>query len=147
MPAALSMESGGVAAVCDPRAGLGADGVLRVTVAGSAREAGVFDQLPAGVTQDDWYLDRREPDGSVVESRPEGVRLFAHYLWLAGLERRRRFVVGTFCGARLVELHSVDDVDADVTVTADGSDERGTSQLMALGKLADHWWQAQVRTS
>ena len=100
MPAGVDLAPAAVSALCDRRQGLGADGVLRVTVAGSAREAGVFDALPEGVTADDWFMDYRNADGSVAEMCGNGVRVFAHYLWCAGLERRREFVVGSRAGAR-----------------------------------------------
>ncbi|HKI39516.1 MAG TPA: diaminopimelate epimerase, partial [Mycobacterium sp.] len=44
--AALTLSAARVAALCDRRRGLGADGVLRVTTAGAALAAGVFDRLP-----------------------------------------------------------------------------------------------------
>jgi diaminopimelate epimerase len=53
-----------VRALCDRRAGLGADGVLRV------------------VRADDglWFMDYRNADGSVSEMCGNGVRVFARYL-------------------------------------------------------------------
>ena len=95
-----------MAALCDRRRGLGADGVLRVTTAGAARDAGVFDRLPEGVTADDWYMDYRNADGSIAQMCGNGVRVFAHYLRAAGLERRDEFVVGSLAGPRPVVLHS-----------------------------------------
>jgi diaminopimelate epimerase len=52
-----------VRALCDRRAGIGADGVLRA------------------VRQDDgWFMDYRNADGSVSEMCGNGVRVFARYL-------------------------------------------------------------------
>ncbi|MGD9620382.1 MAG: diaminopimelate epimerase [Mycolicibacterium sp.] len=115
-PAAIDLAPPAIAALCDRRRGLGADGLLRVTLAGAAREAGVLDELPEGVIADDWFMDYRNADGSVAEMCGNGVRVFAHYLWAAGLERRRQFVVGTLAGPRPVELHRADALRADVTV-------------------------------
>mgnify|MGYP002143755110 CR=1 FL=1 len=67
-PAGVDLTPGAVAALCDRRRGLGADGVLRVTVAGAARDAGVFDTLPEGVGADDWFMDYRNADGSPLFS-------------------------------------------------------------------------------
>lgn len=127
LPAALDLRPAAVAALCDRRRGLGSDGLLRVTVAGAACDAGVLDGLPEGVTADDWFMDYRNADGSVAQMCGNGVRLFAHYLWAAGLERRRQFVVGSLAGPRPVELHSADALRADVTV------EMGKASLVGSG--------------
>ena len=52
LDAALTLTPAVVSAVCDRRRGLGADGVLRVTTAGAALAAGVFDRVPDGVSAD-----------------------------------------------------------------------------------------------
>ncbi|EUA55490.1 diaminopimelate epimerase family protein [Mycobacterium intracellulare 1956] len=98
-PAAeLSLTGSRVAALCDRRRGLGADGVLRVTTAGAAAAAGVLDRLPDGVAADDWYMDYRNADGSIAQMCGNGVRVFAHYLRASGLEDRDDFVVGSLAG-------------------------------------------------
>ncbi|MCH9733269.1 MAG: diaminopimelate epimerase [Actinomycetia bacterium] len=127
LPAAIDLRPAAVAALCDRRRGLGADGLLRVTVAGAAKDAGVLDDLPEGVTADDWFMDYRNADGSVAEMCGNGVRVFAHYLRAAGLERRRQFVVGSLAGPRPVELHAADAQRADVTV------EMGKANLVGRG--------------
>ncbi|MDJ0391775.1 diaminopimelate epimerase [Rhodococcus sp. G-MC3] len=105
-----------VAALCDRRRGLGADGVLRVARAGALRDAGVLDRLPVGVGIEDWFMDYRNGDGSIAEMCGNGVRVFAHYLRACGLETEDRFVVGSRAGARPVTVHSFDETTADVTV-------------------------------
>jgi diaminopimelate epimerase len=105
-----------VAALCDRRLGLGADGVLRITTAGAAVGVGVLDRLPDGVDAGDWYLDYRNADGSTAQMCGNGVRVFAHYLRASGMESRDEFVVGSVAGPRMVTLHHADGVDADVTV-------------------------------
>ncbi|HUL99523.1 MAG TPA: diaminopimelate epimerase, partial [Mycobacterium sp.] len=47
--AKLSLTPDVVAALCDRRRGLGADGVLRVSIAHAAVAAGVLERLPEGV--------------------------------------------------------------------------------------------------
>ncbi|EUA00286.1 diaminopimelate epimerase family protein [Mycobacterium kansasii 824] len=86
--AQLSLGTAQIAALCDRRRGLGADGVLRVTTAEAAAAAGVLDRLPDGVGAADWYMDYRNADGSVAQMCGNGVRVFAHYLRASGLERR-----------------------------------------------------------
>ena len=105
-----------VAALCDRRRGLGADGVLRVTTAAAALAAGVIERLPEGVADGDWFMDYRNADGSVAEMCGNGVRVFAHYLRSSGLEARDEFVIGSLAGPRPVVVHRADEVSADVTV-------------------------------
>ncbi len=65
-----------VAALCDRRAGLGADGVIRVV-----RTAHCDD--PAAVAARDeaeWFMDYRNADGSVAEMCGNGIRVLARYL-------------------------------------------------------------------
>jgi diaminopimelate epimerase len=114
--AELSLTAARVAALCDRRRGLGADGVLRITNADAAVTAGVLERLPDGVSANDWYMDYRNADGSTAQMCGNGVRVFAHYLRASGLESRDEFVVGSLAGPRLVTLHHVDATNADVTV-------------------------------
>ena len=114
--AQLNLSATMVAALCDRRRGLGADGVLRVITAGAALTAGVLDRLPDGVGGDDWFMDYRNADGSVAQMCGNGVRVFAHYLRSSGLEGRDEFVVGSLAGPRPVVIHRADDYRADVTV-------------------------------
>jgi diaminopimelate epimerase len=116
LDAALALTSEAVSALCDRRRGLGADGVLRVTTAGAALAAGVFDRIPDGVSPDDWYMDYRNADGSIAQMCGNGVRVFAHYLRAGGLETRDEFVVGSLAGPRPVVMHHVDETYADVRV-------------------------------
>jgi len=116
LDAALALTPAVVAALCDRRRGLGADGVLRVTTAGAALAAGVLDRVHDGVSADDWYMDYRNADGSTAQMCGNGVRVFAHYLRASGMEARDEFVVGSLAGPRPVTLHHVDATNADVTV-------------------------------
>ena len=128
LDARLALTPAAVAALCDRRRGLGADGVLRVTTAGAALAAGVFERLPEGVDADDWYMDYRNADGSIAQMCGNGVRVFAHYLRASGLEERDEFVVGSLAGPRPVVLHSVDALTADVTVEMGKANQLGTGQ-------------------
>jgi diaminopimelate epimerase len=105
--AELELTPARVAALCDRRRGLGADGVLRVTTGGAAMRAGALERLPDGVSAYDWYLDYRNADGSIAQMCGNGVRVFAHYLRATGLEPRDEFVVGSLAGPRLVTVHRV----------------------------------------
>jgi diaminopimelate epimerase len=65
-----------VSRLCDRRAGLGADGVLRVVRSAHVPEAGA---------DAEWFMDYRNADGSIAEMCGNGVRVYARYLLDAGL--------------------------------------------------------------
>ncbi len=134
LQAGLDLAPAAVAALCDRRRGLGADGVLRVTTAGAALAAGVLDRLPDGVGAHDWYMDYRNADGSVAQMCGNGVRVFAHYLRVSGLERRDEFVVGSPAGPRPVVVHRADDVSADVTVEMGKVNRLGVGPAVVGGR-------------
>ncbi len=132
--ARLALTPAAVAALCDRRRGLGADGVLRVTRAAAAQAAGVFERLPEGLQPDDWYMDYRNADGSIAQMCGNGVRVFAHYLRASGLESRDEFVVGSLAGPRPVVLHQWDDTTADVTVEMGKTNQLGTGEAIVGGR-------------
>lgn len=132
--AALELTPAAVAALCDRRRGLGADGVLRVTTAATAMTAGVLDRLPEGVQPGDWYMDYRNADGSIAQMCGNGVRVFAHYLRASGLESGDEFVVGSLAGPRPVVMHDWDATTADVTVEMGKTNEVGTGEAIVDGR-------------
>lgn len=134
LDARLALEPAAVAALCDRRRGIGADGVLRVTTAGAVANSGVFDRLPEGVVADDWYMDYRNADGSIAQMCGNGVRVFAHYLRANGLTDRDEFVVGSLAGPRPVVLHTWDATNADVTVEMGKTNQLGTGQATVGGR-------------
>jgi len=130
----LNLTPGAVAALCDRRRGLGADGVLRVTRAGAAVAAGAIARLPDGVDTGDWYMDYRNADGSVAQMCGNGVRVFAHYLRARGFEDRDEFVVGTLAGPRPVVVHHADESNADITVGMGAATVMGRSVAIVAGR-------------
>ncbi|GAB2999842.1 diaminopimelate epimerase [Mycobacterium bourgelatii] len=128
--AGLDLAAHRVAALCDRRQGLGADGVLRVTTAGALVQAGVLEGLPDGVSDYDWYMDYRNADGSTAQMCGNGVRVFAHYLRASGMELRDEFVVGSLAGPRLVTVHQADQTTADITV------DMGKANKLGAGSAA-----------
>ena len=105
--------------------------MLRVTVAGAAREAGVLDELPEGVGADDWFMDYRNADGSVAQMCGNGVRVFAHYLRAAGLERRT-----SSSSARWPDRALSSCIPSTLT-TADVSVEMGKVNQLGTGEAVD----------
>ncbi|ROT32864.1 diaminopimelate epimerase [Micromonospora sp. HM5-17] len=75
----LELTAAVVAALCDRRRGIGADGVLRVVRAAKHPEAVAY----AGTAE--WFMDYRNADGSLAEMCGNGVRVFARYLTAHGL--------------------------------------------------------------
>ncbi|MGW4484673.1 diaminopimelate epimerase [Amycolatopsis sp. NPDC004368] len=115
----LDLTAERVAALCDRRRGLGADGVLRVVRAGEIGEA----------SGGEWFMDYRNADGSIAEMCGNGVRVFARYLVDAGLARDGRFTVGTRAGDRPVVVHP----DRSVTVDMGPATITGTSVTVVAG--------------
>jgi diaminopimelate epimerase len=72
---ALALSDDQVAAVCDRRFGIGADGILRVV-----RAAAIDGGADAAASGAEWFMDYRNADGSVAEMCGNGIRVFAHFL-------------------------------------------------------------------
>ena len=106
----LDLDAATVAALCDRRAGLGADGVLRVVRTKALGEPLAGEAADAARCE--WFMDYRNADGSVAEMCGNGVRVFARYLRESALVGDTVFEVGTRAGARRVTLED----DGDVTV-------------------------------
>jgi diaminopimelate epimerase len=97
-----------VALLCDRRAGLGADGLLRVVRASAHPEAA------AQADTAEWFMDYRNSDGSIAEMCGNGVRVFARYLVTAGLAEPGEFVVATRGGPKRVRVPAEGDVTVDM---------------------------------
>ncbi|MBD8870652.1 diaminopimelate epimerase [Nocardioides donggukensis] len=115
-----------VAALCDRRAGIGGDGVIRVI-----RTAALADAA-AGT---EWFMDYRNADGSVSEMCGNGVRVLARHLADEGLvDPAEPLPLGTRDGVKTVVF------EADGTMTVDMGSPRllGDSEV-AVGERA---WKA-----
>jgi diaminopimelate epimerase len=100
-----------VAALCDRRSGLGADGVLRVV-----RTAAAGPDLPAvpGAGAAEWFMDYRNADGSLAEMCGNGIRVFARYLLRHGLAAGPAISVLTRAGLRPVRLAAGGELTVDM---------------------------------
>src|SRR5687768_2356819 len=76
---ALPLTPALVAALCDRRRGIGADGVLRVVRTAAHPDA----EASADVAE--WFMDYWNADGSHAEMCGNGVRVYARFLVEAGL--------------------------------------------------------------
>lgn len=82
--------------LCDRRAGIGADGVIRAVRAGHLDAGRDFESQT-------WFMDYWNSDGSLSEMCGNGVRVFARFLESkAGLDLRGGLTIGTRAGARTV---------------------------------------------
>ncbi len=78
-----SLSAERVRALCDRRAGIGGDGVLRVIRTAAIGDAGVGQGVADGGAE--WFMDYRNADGSVSEMCGNGVRVFGRHLAQQGL--------------------------------------------------------------
>jgi diaminopimelate epimerase len=84
--------------LCDRRAGLGGDGVLRVVRSVHVPDAPAV--LGADLDRCEWFMDHRNADGSHAEMCGNGIRLFLHVLVTEGLLDRAICEAGVLVGTR-----------------------------------------------
>jgi diaminopimelate epimerase len=84
--------------LCDRRAGLGGDGVLRVVRSVHVPDAP--DVLGNDLSSCEWFMDHRNADGSHAEMCGNGIRLFLHVLVTEGLLDRASCAAGVLVGTR-----------------------------------------------
>ncbi len=109
------LEPALVARLCDRRAGLGGDGVLR------AVRTAAYDDPDAVAARDraEWFMDYRNADGSTSEMCGNGIRVFARYLVEhQGADPTQPLPIGTRTGVLTVTF------DADGQVTVDMGEPR-----------------------
>jgi diaminopimelate epimerase len=91
-------------ALCDRRAGIGGDGVIRAVRTAALVEAG--DVAPSeGLAVAEWFMDYRNADGSLAEMCGNGVRVFVAHLIREGflaLADGADVAVGTRAGVKRV---------------------------------------------
>ena len=88
----LTLNEDDVTLLCDRRAGIGGDGVLRAV---RARHISGWQGDP-----DLWFMDYRNADGSLAEMCGNGLRVFLRYLVAEGLAEPGELSVGTRAGQR-----------------------------------------------
>ena len=126
------VDPGLVAAVCDRRAGIGGDGLIRVIRCSSVADPAA---RAAGVEGVEWFMDHWNRDGSSAEMCGNGARVFARYLDDSGLvDSSVPLLIGTRAGTRRVVYEN----DGTITV------EMGTPVLRGDTKVTvgDRTWLA-----
>jgi diaminopimelate epimerase len=122
---ALDLAPRTVARLCDRRAGIGADGVLRVVRTKAAGDPAI----EALADQAEWFMDYRNADGSVAEMCGNGARVYARYLVDSGLAAPGEWNLATRAGLRRVTLGPT----GDVTVDMGPPEYLGTGQASIAG--------------
>ena len=101
LDAVVSMSPSMVRALCDRRAGIGADGVLRVTRTALATEPDVRAQADVA----EYFMDYHNADGSIAEMCGNGLRVFGRYLQRVGLaDAGASVTVATRVGPKLLSF-------------------------------------------
>ena len=101
---AVGLSAGRAAALADRRAGIGADGVIRVVPTELCDDPRVRDLAGAAP----WFMDYRNADGSLSEMCGNGTRVFAAYLRREGLETADEFLIATRAGAKRVRADGLE---------------------------------------
>jgi diaminopimelate epimerase len=125
----LALTPALVTRLCDRRAGLGGDGVLRIVLAaaqsagGGGNDGQAYGESGYGLDGPDeppaeWFMDYRNADGSTAEMCGNGIRVFARYLLDHGLVRDLAFTVGTRSGPRRVRAEPDGSITAEMGVPA-----------------------------
>ncbi|WOQ70333.1 diaminopimelate epimerase [Microbacterium limosum] len=126
----LDFSDAQVAALCDRRFGIGADGLLRVV-----RSAALAEGADAAASGAEWFMDYRNADGSAAEMCGNGIRVYARYLADAGLAviDGEGILIGTRAGTKLVtRVESGFEVDLGTwTVDEDGPLVRARGLVVA----------------
>ena len=104
----LELTASRVAALCDRRRGIGADGVLIATRTAARPE--VADQA-AGA---EFFMDYRNADGSVAQMCGNGARVFVAHLRELGLVAPGSLAIATRGGTRAVELDESGEITVDM---------------------------------
>jgi diaminopimelate epimerase len=102
---ALKLDEDLIRRLCDRRAGIGGDGVLRV-VRTSA--------VPDADGDAEWFMDYRNADGSIAEMCGNGVRVYARYLVASGLAPAGHLRLATRGGVREVDVPAEGDITVDM---------------------------------
>ena len=98
-----------VAALCDRRAGIGGDGVIRVVRTAASDDPAAVEARGTA----EWFMDYRNADGSLSEMCGNGVRVFARYLAAhEGVDPSVPLPIATRAGIRTVTFET----DGQITV-------------------------------
>jgi diaminopimelate epimerase len=104
----LDLSPALVAALCDRRTGIGADGVLRVVLTAVVPE---FAHLAPDAR---WFMDYRNADGSLAQMCGNGARVYGRYLVDNGYQGAGPMALATRSGVRLLDVPAEGDIRVDM---------------------------------
>ena len=120
-----------VRALCDRRAGIGGDGVLRVVRSEQPGDAGA-----------EWFMDYRNSDGSVSEMCGNGVRVFGRYLATRGLvDASVPVPVATRAGTKVLTFAG-GDPEGEITVDMGPPEVEGDAKISVVVEGVERSWSA-----
>lgn len=94
------LDDARVIALCDRRAGIGGDGILRII-----RTAVIDPAQAEAFPEAEWFMDYRNGDGSIAEMCGNGVRVFVRHLLVEGLvDATAPIAVATRAGIKTVTI-------------------------------------------
>lgn len=118
---ARELDAEQVVRLCDRRAGIGADGVIRVVRTDATED-------PAAVAargEATWFMDYRNADGSVSEMCGNGIRVLGRFLAThADVDTRDPLPIATRAGVKVLTFDG-----ADITVDMGAPTLRGETQV------------------
>ncbi len=100
----LDLSPALVAALCDRRTGIGADGVLRIVLTAAVPE---FAHLSS---QARWFMDYRNADGSLAQMCGNGARVYGRYLVANGYQAAGPVALATRSGVRQLDVPAAGDI-------------------------------------
>ena len=124
----IDLDPALVRVLCDRRAGLGADGVIRIARTEALIDKVIIAREAVGESSDgepedtpEWFMDYRNADGSIAEMCGNGSRVFGHYLFAHHLvSDSPKFSIGTRAGVkRLTVVNPSQATDSSARIAVD----------------------------
>jgi len=124
-----------VARLCDRRAGIGGDGVIRIVRTDATED-------PAAVAargEARWFMDYRNSDGSLSEMCGNGIRVLGLYLAThADVDPREPLPIATRAGVKVLTFDAPSDGDSRITVDMGAPEVFGDTKV----SVGDRSWPA-----
>ena len=138
--AVLDLSAEQVARICDRRAGIGADGVLRV-VPVEAMPDQVGPRLSERSGRATWFMDYRNADGSTASMCGNGARVFARYLREVSLVTEDAFLIATRAGTHEVQVLPDGRISIEMGLPSEPSSKPDPEVILdGTTYQADAWW-------
>jgi diaminopimelate epimerase len=102
----LTISASQVAAMCNRKSGIGADGMIRIIKSDGK-----------------WFMDYRNADGSIAEMCGNGIRVMARYLVAKGHQREGIFAIDTRAGIKHLRVPADDDISVNMGKVYDEAEE------------------------